>query len=590
MALAPLPVLLPLVLAALLLASEKLLPMALIEVAAIVAAAATAIIAAWLAVQSMDGPLVYWFGGWLPHHDVAIGIAFVVDPAGAATASFAALLFAASFVFGWRYFEGVEARYHILMLAFLAGVEGLCLTGDLFNFFVFFELMSVAAFAVTAYKLEASSIEGALNFTVMNMIGSFSLLGGVALLYGATGALNLAQIGRALAASDDVALIETAFVLIFAGLFIKAAIVPFHFWLADAHAVAPTPVCVIFSGIMAPVALFGAGRIYWTAFAAVAPIARSAGAPLLDFGVATALIGGCGCYMQRHIKRLLAFSTVSHMGVMLAGFSLLSAPATSGFFIYLVGHGLIKGALFMIAGIVMSTHNDIDELNLRGQARDLPLAGLAFFVGGVLLAGLPLGLMADGRSLIDAGLDGARPAPLALTIASALTGAAVLRSGGRVFLGWGPEPGPEETTSSKAEGEKRRPSRMLVVPAFALIALGVALNWPLIDDFGLKAAARFIDQNGYAAAVLNGAAAPAPGLPAAPRAGPLMGWLGVALALALAGFELSAHMLPRRLHRALKLAAWPIAKLLDTVHSGHVGDYAMWATLGLAMLAGMFVL
>ncbi|HZU91840.1 MAG TPA: proton-conducting transporter membrane subunit, partial [Stellaceae bacterium] len=190
--LAPLPVALPLLAAALLLVCERPLHGPKIDAVAVATAAATTVICGLLAWRAAPQPIVTWFGGWRPHQGVAIGIAFTVDLAGAALAALAALLFTASFVFAWGYFDEVGARFHVLMLIFLAGIAGFCLTGDLFNLFVFFELMSASAFALCGYKIEEpESLQGSLNFAVTNTIGAFLVLSGIGLLYGRTGALNM---------------------------------------------------------------------------------------------------------------------------------------------------------------------------------------------------------------------------------------------------------------------------------------------------------------------------------------------------------------------------------------------------------------
>jgi multicomponent Na+:H+ antiporter subunit D len=164
------------------------------------------------------------------------------------------------------------------MLLFLAGMIGLCFAGDLFNLFVFFELMSVTAYALTAYKLEESTLEGAFNFTITNSIAGFLILLGIGLLYGRTGALNLAEIGRSLARGGAHGVVLMAMVAVMTGFFVKAAQVPFHFWLPDAQAVAPSPVCVLFSGVMVALGLYAAARVYWTVFAGAGLSARSSSA------------------------------------------------------------------------------------------------------------------------------------------------------------------------------------------------------------------------------------------------------------------------------------------------------------------------
>ena len=190
----------PFTVAALLMAVGKHLPRRVLDVLAITTTTTVAVLCALLLARSLDAPLVYWFGGWQPRDGIALGIAFVIDPIGAALALLAALLVLAGFVYSWRYFNEVGPLYPALMLTFLGAMAGFALTGDLFNLFVFFELMSVAAYALTATKIEEEeSLMGAFNFAVSNSVGSFLVLTGIALIYGRTGALNLAQIGAALA-------------------------------------------------------------------------------------------------------------------------------------------------------------------------------------------------------------------------------------------------------------------------------------------------------------------------------------------------------------------------------------------------------
>ena len=200
------------------------------------------------------------------------------------------------------------------------------------------------------------------------------MLTGIALLYSRTGALNLAQIGRALDGRGADALVTTAFALIVCGFLVKAAIVPFHFWLADAHAVAPAPVCV------AVQRRDGRARssTRWCASTGPSSPARwrrsrpSCATLLATFGAVTALSGAAMCYAQRHLKRLLAFSTISHMGILLLGVALLTPQALAGVELYVVGHALLKGGLFLAAGILLHRAATLDEIELAAHPRRLP--------------------------------------------------------------------------------------------------------------------------------------------------------------------------------------------------------------------------
>ena len=208
---------------------------------------------------------------------------------------------------------------------------GFCLTGDLFNLFVFFELMSVAAIVLVGYEArQRAPVEGSLAFAVTSTVGAILLLWGVALLYGRTGALNLAQIGCTLAAQPSSATVLVAFALVAAGLLVKAAAVPFHLWTADAYTVAPTPVCILLAGAFAELGLFGLARVWWTAFEpALGAHAGALRAILVGAGVLTVL-GAVMCAGQHHLKRMLAFATIAQVGLSLVALGLLSADGLAG--------------------------------------------------------------------------------------------------------------------------------------------------------------------------------------------------------------------------------------------------------------------
>lgn len=586
----PLALAVPMVSAAGFVALSPLLPRRLVDAFAILVAAAATAMTAMLLYQSVSAPMVYWFGAWTPEHGRAIGICFVADPIGAGLATLAALLVLAALIFSWRYFDAVGTLYHALMMIFLAAMVAFCLTGDVFNLFVFFELMSVVAYALTGYKVEEeSALEGAINFAVTNSIGGFFVLSGIGLLYGRTGALNMAQIGRALAAHPADGLVVCALAFIVTGFLVKAAMVPFHFWLSDAHAVAPTPVCVLFSGVMVELGLYAAVRVYWTMFAGVPAIAPALRPLLLGFGIATAIVGAVMCFLQRHLKRLLAFSTISHMGLFIIGAAALTPAGLAGTAVYVAGHGLVKGALFICAGIVLHQAGSVDELALLPRRTgSLPLI-IVYVAAAIGLAGVPPFATSIGKSLIEDAFHGAAAVAIEVIMiaASGLTAAAVLRAGGRIFFGWGRKAGEEkaapteEETERETRGRRRWLPSVMLVPAAALVALSMALGLaPGLARRAQGASAELENRAAYASMVLdneNAAATIAP--KAVSELSMTSGIISTLLAVAIAMFALFGGQMPRTLAAQVR----SIADGLRALHSGEIGDYVTWMVVGVTV-------
>jgi multicomponent Na+:H+ antiporter subunit D len=574
-----------------------------LDFAAIAVAAAVAVLVFVIMIRSAGGDQIYWFAGIRPSHGVVIGIDFEAQPLSAGLACLAAVLVTAALTFSWRYFERVGTYYHVLMLTFLAGIVGFCLTGDVFDLFVWFELMGVSAYALTAYRPEERGpIQGALNFAITNSVGAYLSLSGIALIYGRTGALNMAQIGADLAKHPAGRLGVVAFLLIISGLLIKSAIVPFHFWLADAHAVAPTPVCVLFSGVMVELGLYGIARVYWSMFGAALGHRAAVGHIFLVLGAITAVAGALFAFHERHIKRILAFSTISHAGMFLAGIGLLTPLGLAGAAVYVLGHALTKGALFLCAGILLHRLGSVNEPSLHSRGRVLPATGVVFTLAALGLAGLPPFATFLGSGWIAD--DGPGWLTAVMITCSAVAGGALLRVAGGVFYGLGDPPAEDPQMASEAAEEtsetdaaKQRTPLTMVVPPAVLVAGAIAVGClGLIGRLGPTveaAAVRFTDQGAYNATVLSGArAAHAAGLyPAGPTgvtfASVAAGTGAVAGALVLAWLALYWRRLPvlrgRRPSGRLALAA-------RRFQSGVVNDYVTWIVIGLACLGGVFAL
>jgi multicomponent Na+:H+ antiporter subunit D len=552
-----------------------------------------------LAVSASHGRVVTWTGGWRPAHHTGVGIALIADPLSATIAVVTASLMTLALLYGWRFFESVRSHFHALMLLFLAGMEGFALTGDLFDMFVFFELMGAVAYALTGFKIEdESALQGAVNFGVMNSLGAYLSLSGVGLLYARTGELGLPQLSDALHGHRPDALVVGAFVLVSCGFLVKGAMAPFHYWLADAHAVAPTPVCVLFSGIMVELGVYGVARLYWIVFSGTIPHAPVRVA-FLVFGALTAVVGAVMCFAQRHLKRLLAYSTIGHVGLFLMGFGLLDTDGTAGTAVYVLGHAGAKSALFLLTGLLLNRYGTVDEIQLRGKGREARLSPWLFLVGGLALAGIPPFGTGLGKDIVEAaGIKaGYGWVPVVFVFTSAVTAGAVIRAALRVYFGVGEVPDEldqPESTSGEEDTEVDRPiGRMPALMGFAIVTLlAGSLAVGLIPGLGARSAHvadHFVDRSGYVAQALD-AAPPTPAHPAEgmhwTASGLALGSLSGLLAIVLALIALYPHALPRAAGRLAAPFAPPL-HVLRRLHSGHIGDYVAWLFLGLAAFAAL---
>ncbi|WP_030172442.1 complex I subunit 5 family protein [Streptomyces sp. NRRL S-813] len=575
----------PLLGAGLLVAGGRHLPRPVAEAFGCLAAATTAALAIVLLPHSSPA-LVEWVGGWLPKGGESVGIVLIGDGPSLGMAALVSLLTLAALAYSWHYFDepprGHAGTFPALILLFQGGMCGFAVAGDLFNAFVFFELMSAVAYALTGYRIdEAKAVQGALSFALVNSLGAYFMLMGIALLYARTGELAMAKIAEGLNAAaghhGPDALTLTAFVLVLTGLLVKAAAVPFQFWLPDAHAVAPTPVCILLSGVMVELGVYGVWRVYGTVFSGPGGLpAADVTRTLVVLGVLTGAVGAVMCWYQRHIKRLLAFSTIAHTGLFLIAVGVLKAEADDGAALYILGHAGVKAALFACAGILLDRYGTVDEFALHGRARHLRGVGAMFAVAGLALAGLP----PFGTGLGKAVSEEAVGAPLTVVYvaASALTGAAVLRVAARVFLGLGPRPEEregeerEEDKTSGADEEPETRQRLVRVPrtmgTVPAVLLAAALAVGVVPGFaGLVGHA--VDEAGTWGVFSS------------------VHWTATGVLLDLLSTLLAVGLALVAVTRPGLLSAPEWALPLRRLQSGHVGDYVAWLLVGTTLLGAL---
>ncbi len=590
----PLLVAVPLLTAAVIAGGDHVTPAVVQNALGISAAAAVTALAGLLAWRVEAHSFVYWFGGWRPRHGVAIGIDFNVDPLAAGMCVVIAAVVTVSLVYSATYLRRVALLYDSLMLAALGAMCGFAMSGDIFNMFVWLELAGTAGYALTGFSVkQMGPLQGAINFAIINTVAGYLFAIGLALLYGRTGALNLAQIGAALAGHRS-GLVIVAMTLVFVGLLTKGAALPFHFWAADAYAVAPAPVCAMFGAVMTDIGLIGIARLYWLVFQApFANHARTIGDLLVAIGIATALLGGLMALLQRHLKRMLAYSVICHIGIMLTGIALLGTKGLAGSAVMFVSHAALTAALFLASGILLAKHGSIDELTLHGRARGEKLLAGIWLAAALGLTGLPYVGVYLGHALIDdnAAARGWHWLQPLIWLAGALASAALLRAGGRIFFALGRKHAPLLGDNIKEEPTVEDAHRRLLYGcATVAAAVGVSISIiPGLAQRAERAANHFENRAAWVALVLHGHRQPSqPRLPyqlaRTSHESLLYGGGSLLLALTLAATGLARSR--RRTQHLLR----PAAETLKAWHSGIVGDYITWMTVGIALYGGIWAL
>ncbi len=337
------------------------------------------------------GPARYNLGGWPPPW----GIEVWVDGPGAFMLVTIGLVMLASLVYasqGLRY-EAHETSlpwFWALNLLLLAGMMGMVMARDLFNLFVFVEVTSLAACGIVSVKKDGRALESTLRYLILSALGTGALLFGVALIYMATGHLNMeyiaAGIPEALASYPGNAYAGLGFVTV--GFGVKAALFPLHTWLPDAHSDAPAPSSAILSGLVVKVFAFAYWRVLTLALApmlAQIPI----GMIIAFMGALASVAGSVLAMVQGDLKRLLAYSTIAQVGCIFVGFGLGGQQAVTGALMHIMAHGMMKAGLFLAVGCIMEATGGRGIDDMAGLGKSMPLVMAAFLVMSLSMVGIP---------------------------------------------------------------------------------------------------------------------------------------------------------------------------------------------------------
>ena len=326
--------------------------------------------------------------------------------------------------------ESGQEKYHALLNAMIGAMLGLGCAADLFNLWVWFETAAIASYMLVAYHSDrAASLEAGMKYLVQNSVGSMLVLIGIGLVFSQTGTLNLAQLRTIVAAGTaSRPLLLASGALFFVGFGVKIALVPMHTWLPDAHSQAPSGISAMLSGVVIETGLVALLR----ALSAIADISSAWGAILLGFGAVNMIVGNLLALRQTQVKRLLAFSSLTHVGYMLLGLgfavSFGQVEGAQGGVFHLITHAAMKGLAFLAAGSLLfalrlarGDSGPLETADLAGAARRYPVTALALTVALLSLGGLPplAGFMSKWQ-IFASGVRAGSPVAIALVVFAVL--------------------------------------------------------------------------------------------------------------------------------------------------------------------------
>lgn len=330
------------------------------------------------------GPIVHAMGGWPP----PFGIILVADllSSGIVVLSSGVALAALCYSVGYVEEEGQRLAYHPLFHLLMMGIHGAFLTGDIFNLFVFFEILLISSYALVAFAGEDYQLEASLKYATINLIASAVFLLAVGALYGIMGTLNMADLGLKIGELENPGPLPTIFLLFIAVFGVKASMFPFYFWLPDAHSSAPTPISAMLSGVLIKVGAYSILRISSVIFVPLKPEVQEW---VLALAAVTMVVGACGALAQSDVKRLLAYSSVGQMGYIILGLGIGTPLALVSTLLFIVNHAIAKAMLFLMAGVVIDATGTRDMGRMGGLGRAMPWTAGAFMVGTMAIAGVP---------------------------------------------------------------------------------------------------------------------------------------------------------------------------------------------------------
>lgn len=429
-----------------------------------------------LAAMCLGQTRVYDVGGW----SIPLGINLVLDGLSSLMLLAVAVVSSAAMLFSIRYMEQytAKAKYLSLFLLMVAGMNGVVLSGDIFNLYVFLEIASIASYALVGFGCEHEELEASFKYMVLGSIASAFILFGIAMVYGNTGSLNMAYIAQAIGQIGMNPGLAFALSLFIVGFGLKAALVPFHAWLPDAHPSAPAPISAMLSGVLIKaLGVYALSRLIFNVFGVSVAVSWV----LITLGVLSMVIGVFLAVGQWDFKRLLAYHSISQMGYVVLGLGigalilarqgnpLWASLAILGGLFHLVNHAVFKSLLFLTSGSVEMATGTRQLKHMGGLIDRMPFTRAAATVASASIAGVPpFNGFWSKLILVIAAVQARLFVLAAVTVlVSLVTLLSFLKVQRYVFLG--------ELPDDLRETRENRGSMLLAMGALAVLCLAMSL-------------------------------------------------------------------------------------------------------------------
>ncbi|MEH0741114.1 Na+/H+ antiporter subunit D [Vibrio cholerae] len=445
-----------------------------------------------------DGIQVVTLGDWQPPYGISMvaDLLAVIMVTVSAVVAFCISIYALATMSE----EHEKFGFYPLLHLMLAGVIGSFLTGDIFNLYVWFEIMLVASFGLLILGGERSQMEGALKYVTLNLLSSALFLSAIGLLYAYAGTLNMADLGQKLATTDSPQVVTVISLLFLVAFGIKAAAFPMFFWLPASYHTPPVAISAVFAGLLTKVGVYALYRVFSLIF--VGDIAFTHGTLLMWMGIFTMVTGVLGAAAQFEVRRILSFHIVSQIGYMILGLALFTPLAILGGVFYLFHHIVVKTNLFLIGGVMHRMHGSYDLGRLGGLYKSAPFLAILFAIPAMSLAGIPplSGFFAK-FVVIKAGID---VQAWIGVIASLAVGLLTLYSMVKIWAEAFWKKLPEDAEVLPAMSDSERFFLYLPIILMAIITVTIGINAEWFVNLASMTADQLLDPAQYINAVLGG--------------------------------------------------------------------------------------